>query len=510
MKKLFLLFFLIASCGRPPAPPPDTLRISFSVYPATWDPRKSGDFVSSTMVCLLYEGLTRCLPDGGVEPGIAERVEVSTDQKLYTFHLREAFWSDGAPVTAHDFERSWKQACDPAFPSLCAYLFYPILNAEAARMGQKSSNEIGVRALDDQTLQVALERPTPYFLSLTAFPSFLPAHPDEENIGNGPYCIERVVPQAEIDLRKSPMFWNRDQIHLERIQISIVPDENTALQMFERGELDWLGGALSPLPTDAFPSLEGKIQYFPMAASTFCTFNTTSGPFQNEHFRKAFSLAIDRIEIAEKILPAHQTPAVRCIPPALLGGENRSIISPFNPELAREELRKGLEEAELGPITLCFRSGGIDRTLAQAIQRQWKEVLGIEVTLRQTDFKTHKELLHQRHYQVALASWISQHNDLINILERFKSAANAKNYPGWEDDRFRALIEAAENSPSNVERTALLAQAEERLLDSMPIAPIYHWSNPTLCSPRVKNMHTTPSGGVLFEKCWLSPIQINH
>ena len=497
-----LLFFAI-SCSPPPPPPSNTLRISFSVYPSTLDPRKGGDFISSTMIGLLFEGLMRCLPDGSVEPGLAERVELSADQTIYTFYLREGYWCDGEPVTAYDFERSWKTICDPTFPALCSYLFYPILNAEAALQGVKSPEEVGVRALDSHTLEVELERPTPYFLSLTAFPAFLPA-----GVGNGPYLIERIQPQAEIILRKNPTFWNTENIRIERIHISIIPDENTALQCFERGELDWIGGALSPIPPDALPSQEEHLQYFPMAASTFCAFNTTAYPFHNKHLRKAFSLAINRTEIAEKILPAHQIPASRCIPPALCNGKNRSLIPSFDPESAREHLQKGLQELgkkEIGPIVLHFRSGAIDRTLVQALQRQWKEVLGVEVALEQTDFKTHKDLLHRRGYQIALAYWISQHNDPINLLERFKSGRVAKNYAGWEDPHFTRLINDAEKTSDADKRTELLLQAEEELMDSMPIAPIYHWSNPTLCNPRVKNMHTTPSGGVLFERCWLDP-----
>lgn len=502
MKRFFfLLLFFAVSCGNPPPPPPNTLRLSFSVYPATLDPRKGGDFISSTMIGLIFDGLTRCLPDGSVEPALAERVELSEDQKIYTFHLREAFWSDGEPITAYDFEKSWKTVCDPSFPALCSYLFYPILNAEAAIQGLKSPEEVGVRAINRRTLEVELERPTPYFLSLTAFPAFLPA-----GVGNGPYLIEKIQPQAEIILRKNPTFWNQKNIHIEKIHISIVPDENTALQCFERGELDWIGGALSPIPPDALPSQTEHLHYFPMAASTFCTFNTTAYPFHNKHLRKAFSLAINRTEIAEKILPAHQIPALRCIPPALCEGKNRSLIPSFDPEAAREHLQKGLEELgkqEIGPIVLHFHSGAIDRTLVQALQRQWKEVLGVDVSLEQTDFKMHQDLLHRRSYQIALACWISQHNDPINLLERFKSATPSKNYAGWEDPHFTALIDTAEETSDPAKRIELLLQAEEELMDNMPIAPIYHWSNPTLCHPRVKNMHTTPSGGVLFERCWL-------
>lgn len=512
-----LLVLIASSCTSPSVPSANVLRICFPFYPTTFDPRKSGDFVSATVICLLYEGLTRCLPDGTPELAIAETIDISEDKKTYTFHLKKTVWSDGTPITAYDFEQSWKQSIDPAAPSLCAYLFYPILNAEAASRGTKKMEEVGIHSLDAQTLEVILERPTPYFLSLTSFPSYFPVPQHKLTeidasefsarvISNGPFMTEKMESKNALVLRKNPLFWNPSAIRLEGISILILPSEQTALEMFEKGELDWLGGLLSPIPPDAVPSIQQRLQFFPVAASTFCTLNIEKAPFSNIHIRKAFSLAIDREEIAREILPTHQILATRYIPPSMDEDRNRNLFPPFDPKLAKEYFAQGLQELgiSLDSISLHFPTGIVDRRLAQVLQQKWEEILGIRVQLEQRDFKTHKNILHNREYEIALAHWIAQYQDPINILERFKSRLNAKNYPAWEDRDFSHWLDLAQNAIHLNDRKELIDLAEERLAECCPLIPLYHWSAPSLTHPRVQNLQTTPSGGILFERCWIS------
>lgn len=481
------------------------------------DPRKSGDFTSATMISLVFEGLTRCLPDGTSEPALAERIDVSEDLLTYTFHMRESFWTDGKPVTAYDFEKTWKQALDPEFPSVCAYLFYPIKNAENAVHQTVSLDEVGIEALDPLTLKVTLERPTPYFISLTAFPSFLPVPQhrlaemdgiiNSNRVVNGPFSIGKVTPHALIVLEKNKNYWNPSEQKLNEIQISIIGSESTAYSMFEKGELDWLGGILAPISPDALASTEvqEKAIYSPMSASTFFCFNVGAAPFSNKNIRKAFSLAVDRDEIAREILPNSQVPASRCLPPTLCDGENRDILPHYDPAAAQAYFHLGVQELgkPVEQVVLHFRGGVVDRNIAQVVQRKWEEVLGIEVQLVQTDFKTHKDFLHSRKYSVALANWVAQYHDPANILERFKNPSNAKNYSGWENLEFSSLIEEVQDELNPEIRTALIHRAEDLLAEDLPILPIYHWSSPSLCASRLHNVQTTPSGGVLFERSWV-------
>ena len=181
-----LAFFvlLLASCNSPPQKADHCLRLNIAAEPATLDPRKGGDLLSSHLHFMLFEGLTRICPNGIAEPAIAESIELSNDKKTYTFHLRSALWSDGSTITALDFENSWKDILSPEFPSQNANLLYPIKNAELAKKGESSPSTIGITALDAQTLQVTLENPVPYFLELVSFCVFSPVKSD---LFSGPF-----------------------------------------------------------------------------------------------------------------------------------------------------------------------------------------------------------------------------------------------------------------------------------------------------------------------------------
>lgn len=208
-KLLFCCLLIVAGCARN-SPSHNSLKISFNIQPTTIDPRLASDFVSSTLVCMIYEGLTRCTPGNGVEAALAERVEISKDQKTYTFYLREAYWTDGTPITAKDFASSWKQILTSASSS--SFLFYPIKNGERCAKKEVTADEVGIYPIQDRVLVVELEQPTPYFYSLTAFPSFLPvaSHaPDDSNVVSGPFQIEKMSHNNEIVLKKNGNYWNK-------------------------------------------------------------------------------------------------------------------------------------------------------------------------------------------------------------------------------------------------------------------------------------------------------------
>lgn len=500
--KLALLFFglslLFVSCSKSKSTPSSTLKLSFNTWPSTLDPRRCADFVSSTLVCMTYDGLTRCLPGGDVELALAKKIEVSSDLLVYTFHLREAFWSDGQPITAYDFEASWKEILNP--PKPCAFLFYPIKNAEKCAKKEVTIDEVGILALDEKTLRVELENPTPYFKNLTAFPSFLcaPSHSSGSQVLSGPFLYQRISENHEIVLKKNPFYWNRKNVFLDQVHIAIVPDESTALEMFENGDLDWLGGPLCPLPPDAIDKLKSQLIFVPNAASTICTFNTQEFPFNNLNLRLAFALSINRDEIVEKVTGAGQVPAKSMLPPAFSKEEYKLT----DLERAKEYFKMGLEELSIQPkqlesLILYYRPTQIEKRLAQTLQRDWFKAFGIQINLVQLDYKSHTHRLQTRSYQLALASWIAQFDDPLSILSRFKDSSHLKNYPGWEDGFYSHLLNLANTSPN---REEVLAQAEKIFEENMPLCPIYHWSSPAICSSKVESIATTPCGGVLFER----------
>lgn len=520
LKSIYALLLILTGCQFAPKAPPNTLRVSFAQDPATVDPRKSSDFASSTLICLLYEGLTRCTSGSEIELGIAEKVEISKDGKTYRFTLKKTFWTDGYPVTAFDFEHSWKTILTPGFPAPCAYLLYPIKNGELYAKGLCTVEEVGIHSIDDHTLLVELEYKAPYFLSLTAFPLYLPcpAHlegqmtfwsqtKDKPLICNGPFVIERMNPGTEIKLKKNDRFWNAPKTHLDHIQISIISNDLTALQLFEKGELDLVGGPLTPISIDTLPQYKNEppLHFLPMAASTFCILNTETFPFSNKTLRKAFALALQNNPlITKEIEKMGQIQALHTLPPSLTLLTEKQNQN----EDARQYLVRALQELEITPqdlesLTMYYKSNPMEKKIAQTLQRIWQEALGINVQIEQVDPKSLTQRLYAKNYQLSLASWIAQFHDPINILERFKEEKNPKNYSGWSSPEYKELLNKAAESLSPQGRVLFLSEAEKLLEEQTLQIPLYHWRSPMLVHPRVHGLSITRSGGILIEQMFI-------
>lgn len=496
------------------------LRTCLYMDPASLDPRKNGDVYSSTVNFLLYEGLTRIRPDGSTDLALAKSVDISDDKTVYTFHLREAQWNDGHPVTAYDFEYSWKRVLDPKFASPCPHLFFPIKNAELAASGDLDYNEVAVKALDAKTLQVQLENPTPYFLSLISFCNFapIPKHIEEQNpfwqnanhshlVSNGPFELVDWTHNREIKVQKSRSYWDKDNVHIEEIDLAIISEQKTALDLFESGELDFVTTLTMPLNTEdlAYWKKKGKLLSAPSPGTTLCTFNMDRFPFQNAHIRKALSFAIDREAIVKHISPFANEAATRCVPPALMQNREKKLFPSFAPNLARSHLKTGLKELGIGleeferACVISYDNSEDRKKMAQAIQQQWKDVLGIHATLQMLDVKSHLHRLHNRNYSIGISLYIAQYNDANNILERFKYKHTQKNLPGFENSEYISLLDQAASLTDAAERVKLLEKAEELLVEEMPFTPIYHFGQSVLLTSEYKGVEFSPLGNLLYK-----------
>ena len=516
MKVKILLFIVCLSfmgCSSSPNPT-NILRVNFPEDPPALDPRKGGDPISTTVKFMLFEGLTRMTPKSTCEPALAQKITVSEDQTIYTFHLRESLWSDGKPLTAYDFEYTWKTLLEPSFPCPDAHLFYPIKNAKAAKTGKKPNEAIGVRAIDAQTLEVELEGPTPYFLDLVAFCIFDPVPRGQdfsEKVCNGPFKIERYRPSNQMALVKNPLYWDAKNVKLDGVEITFIEDETTALTLYQQKVLDFLGARFSPIPLDSLPTLleQGALHTKPLGATTFCSFNTHEFPFSNPNIRKAFAYAMDRDEIVTYITQMHEEVALDPIPPILK--ENR--VQSFFPKLEASEAQKFLEQGlkELGvtkdaiqDIPFLYLTGDKQAKIAQALQNQWFHKLGIRVRLEGYQCKTYLNELVHRNYQLACCIWIIQYPDLMNILERFKFKDNAKNFAGWENAEYIKILDTSMSLSSPSERTKHLEKAEKILMDEMPLAPIYHWKEVYLQQPYVKGVYISPIGSMHLGQAYIN------
>ncbi len=520
-----ILIFIVAfsSCGKGKGlsfekKPSQVIHINFTYCPFTVDPRKCTDPVTTTTNYMLYEGLTRLEPDGKVIPALAEQIKISKDRKKYIFLLRKSMWSDGSPLTAYHFEAAWKKVLSPEFPSSAAHLLFPILNAEEAKMGLCSIDEIGVEAIDEHTLLVRLSHPTPYFLELTAYPTFFPVpyngdevpHPNQQSelLSNGPFTLASWRNDDEIVAKKNPYYWNAEEVVLEEIHAVMIADETTALQLFEQRDLDYVGGLISPLPLAAIASLKDSdcLRQRAIAGTTLSTFNVNRFPFNNVHIRKAFAYAINRQDITDNISQMFDDIASGPVPHVLK--ESAVVLfEDYNSKLARYYLELGLEQLginkeEFPKVTYSYFSSELQRNLAIALQSYWKKTLGITVKLETAELKTHLAKLHSHQFQIGQMSWIGQYHDRMNFLERFITKNSYCNYSGWENPHYTRLISDSFHK-ENGERKALLEEAEKMIVDEMPIIPLYHFHAVYLKNPRLNGLAISPMGDVQFHKAYL-------
>lgn len=512
------LFFLLLnlaffSCEKPSHLKTRPLKIHMPEDPLTLDPRKSGESLSFFMHFLLFEPLTKMRKETTSDFGIAEKIDISEDLLTYTFHLRPSQWSDGSSIRAQDFEYSWKSMLNPHFICPNVNMLYFIKNAEQVRAGRMSAEELPIKAIDDHTLEVTLAHPTPFFLNVVSFCALSPVKasivkdhpnwadsPSKNYVTNGPYRIKRWKKDNEIVLEKNPFYWDEKNILLKEIHISIIHDENTAVSMFEKGDLDILGVGYSDIPLDALDYFKKTktLFYLPLNKTIYCSFNTQKFPFHNKWIRQALSLSINRREIIENIEDLQAMEAHNFIPPTMKNGVNKQFFEPFNISLASICLQKGLEELkitreDLKRYTLIYTPSDTFNRLAQIIQSDWKKYLGIDIPLQGFDKKLFYTKAALGDYDICLHFFTAQYNDQMSILDRFRLKNNSKNFCKWESEAYNNFLYGS-YFQTDKEREATLEEAEKIFIEDMPIAPIYHSGKICAIKPYVKGFYFSPMG----------------
>lgn len=494
---------------------PKVIKLNMRKAPPSADPGRAEDTTSSVVVRATFDGLTRMDKDGKIINSVAEKIDVSPDQKSYLFHLRDTKWSNGEPVTAKDFEFAWKRVLDPKTAASMAYQLYHIKGAEAFNGGQGKSEDVGIKAVDDRTLQVDLEYPAPFFLELTAFYTYYPVNQKivEANddwavqaathVGNGPFKMEEWKQHSRFVFVKNDEYWDQDHVKIDRIEMSMVEDANTELSLFEKGELDWAGQPFGSLPSEALPALQdsGKLITAPSVGTYMFKFNTRKPPFDNANIRKAFAYAINRKDIVDNILQMDQDPALGLVPSAV-GIKPGGYFTDNDQALAKEKLAAGM--AELGiealpPITFSFDINEKNKQIAEAVQDQWKRVLGVEVKLENQEWKVYVDKIHQGNYQIGRMGWMGDYMDAVNFLEIFKDQDGLNNETGWGNARFKELIDQSRFVADEAQRKAMLVEAEQILMDEMPVTPIYYYADTYVANPSFKEVKLDGLGNIDFK-----------
>ncbi|MEJ8547582.1 peptide ABC transporter substrate-binding protein [Brevibacillus borstelensis] len=494
----------------PTSASPSVFRANLHSEPSTADPGLAKDTTSGTVVRATFDGLTRLDQNAKPMNSMAKEVKTSEDGLTYTFTLRDAKWSNGDPVKASDFVFAWKRALDPKLASEYAYQLYYIKNAQRINAGQASPDELGAKALDDKTLQVTLENPTPFFLELTAFYTYYPvnqkvveADPNwaleaATHVGNGPFKMTAWEHKSKLVLEKNENYWDREAVRLDRIEFAMIEDDNTELAMFEKGELDWAGQPLGGLPTDAIPALKasGKLVIHPQASMYWYKLNTTKPPLNNAKIRKALAYAVNRQDIVDNVTQVGQVPTMGILPQTMVL-KPEGYFKDNDVEGAKRLLAEGLQElglSKLPVLTLSSNTADRHKKIAEALQDQWKKGLGIEVRLQNKEFKVHQQDLHELNFEIGRIGWSADFNDPINYMEMYRDRDGGNNDTGWENARYKELINKAAAELDPEKRKRMFAEAEQIMMDEMPVIPMFTDVDVWVQNDKVKGVQVDPLG----------------
>ncbi|MFA1642140.1 ABC transporter substrate-binding protein [Chryseomicrobium imtechense] len=480
--------------------------------PTTFDPSVGFDAVSWNALNNLMEGLTRLGEDDLPHEATAESIEVSDDGLTYTFKLREdAMWSNGDPVTAGDFVYGWTRMLDPNTASPAAFLGYFIEGAEAFNTGEGAAEDVAIQAVDEKTFEVKLTAPTDAFLNIITNPSFFPVNEKvatendkwfaeaESFVGNGPFKLVKWEHDAKMVFEKNENYWDADTVKLDKVEWAMVNDSNTEYQMYQSNELD-----VSAVPSELAEELleSDEVSNEAQAGTYFYRFNTTMEPFTNAKVRKAFAMSVNQQEIVEFVTKNGEKPALGFVSygfPGPSGGDFRDevgdLVTPDAAE-AKTLLEEGMAEegwTELPEVTLTYSTSDTHQKIAEALQAQFKDALGVDAKLQNVEASVFASEQKELKYQLSRSSFLHDYADPVNAIESFITGSSM-NRTGWSNAEFDGLIASAKQETDADARWELLKQAEELLFEEMPIFPIHFYNQVSLEKPSVSGIVRHPVG----------------
>ena len=476
--------------------------------PKSLDPHLVTGVPENKIIQSLVEGLIAYHPTNDLEPepGVAESWAHNADFTVWTFKLRNnAKWTNGDPVAAGDFVYSWQRILSPELGSEYAEMLYVIRNAEAFHQGQlKDFRQVGVRAVDDRTLEVTLKGPTPYFLSMLKHYSFYPVNPRaveqfggmtdrgsawstaQNYVGNGPFRLKEWVTNQIIKVEKNPDYWDAGRVQLKEIHFFPIENVGTELTAFLAGRLH----ATNTVPPDRIPSLRERnpdqLMIQPYLGTYFYRVNVTRAPFNDPRVREALALALDRRLIVDRVAQGGQAPASGFVPQGVQSYPASDRVQ-YNPERARQLLAaagfpggRGFPKREI-----LINTNEAHRKIAEAIQAMWRQNLGIDVGIYNQEWKVYLDSQSQLNFDLSRAGWIADYVHPMTFLEIF-TTGNGNNDTGWSNARYDSLVRQAQIAGSEPERTQLMQQAEAILLAELPVIPIYWYTRVYMKDPRIQ------------------------
>jgi oligopeptide transport system substrate-binding protein len=479
--------------------PGNVLRFDIETEPPSLDWSITTDDASIKVLNNLMEGLTRYDKDLKAVPAIAESWEVSPDGLKYLFHIRKnARWSDGKPVTAHDFVYSWQRLLNPDTAAEYAYFLYLVKNAREINSGRiKDLNALGARALDERTLEVELTHPAVYFPVVVTFVVTFPMRKDlverypdswtepEHIIVNGPFIPVSWHHEYKLVCEPNRYYWG-GKPHLEQLVFYMVNESSTKLSLYDTGDFDIIRDPPpASIPTyRMLPDFKNR----PYIGSYYIGLNVQKPPLNDARVRRALAMSIDRSKLPD-ILKGGQIPATSFIPPGMFG-HNPDIGFKFDVKRARELLAEAGYPGGKGfpGITLAFNTLDQHQLICEYVQAQWHENLGIPVYLRNMEWKVYLKDLEMDPPQAFRFGWIADYPDPNNFAEIFLSASGNNN-TRWKSKEYDDLVARGAVETDQAKRQAIYDQSQKLLLeDECAIVPLYFYAQNLLIKPYVKNL----------------------
>lgn len=477
--------------------PASVLRLSQRNEPGDLDPATATLPDEFFIIRALSEGLVTPSPDGGApRPAAAAAWDVSADGLVYTFHLRAgATWSNGEPVTAQDFVDSYRRVLTPATAAPKAALFFLVRGAEPFCRGRTGDfGKVGFEAVDPHTLRVTLDHPAPQFLAYAASGPWIPVNPrvvarlgrawtrPGNFVGNGPFVLREWSPNRRIVVDRREDYWDAAQIRLGAVQFLAFDNGDAEERAFRAGQVD----VTMAVPFSKIPVYAGMtptlLRQVPLHETRYLSFNTTRTPLSDRRVRRALSLALDRRAITDNVLRGGQSPAWHFVPDGLGGFATQRSLAEDAAEARRLLAAAGFPGGRGFPALEL--SGWAQTPVLEAVQAMWRKHLGIAVQIVVRDAKVHVSALQHGDYDIGFITAIPDVADPADLLDDFAPGAPG-NYPQWRDAVYGALLIQADRADTAAARLAGLAEAEARLTEECPIAPLYFNTKNILVNPRV-------------------------
>ena len=443
----------------------------------------------------LFEGLLRYDPKTGLGmPGVAESWTVSADKSVYTFKLRKAVWSDGTPITAQTFVDSWIRAIDPATASEYAYMMTGVVKGSAPfNEGKGKKEDIGLKAIDAQTLQVTLVGPVPYFLNTLTHQIFnvLPMHvinkfgkdwiKTENFVSNGPYVLKEWKPQERLVMVKNAKYWDAKNIFIDTVTYLPIEDTVTGFQKYKNGEIDWVNSQGFPTASMDEVKLRKDYQRSPQVATYYYIFNVTKKPMDDVRVRKALAMSLDKEELVNKVSKGGELVADSIVPD--MPGYTPATGNAFNAAAAQKLLADaGFPGGKGFPkLTVIYNTSAGHKQKAEWVQQQWKTNLGIDVELQNMEWKSFLDVRSNQHdFVIARAGWVGDYQDPETFLDMF-TTGSGNNDGLYSNKTYDDMIKKATTLPDGPDRAKVMHDAEEILITKdQAVAPFYFYVNQDL------------------------------